>query len=413
MAVRSPHLLFLNPSAALGGAERVLLDLIASLRSAAPELRLTLIAGADGPLIGEAHALGAEAAALPMPRRLARLGDAGAHGPAGKQVGRLRLAVRLTLAAPSGLAYLSRLRRHVRALAPDLVQSNGFKMHLLAAWAAPRRRPLVWHLHDFVSYRPLMSRLLARASRRPEAVITNSRAVADDYATVHRGAAPLLPVYNGVDLERFTPRGPALDLDRLSGLPPPAPGTLRIGLLSTLSRWKGQKVFLRAVASIARERAIRGYLIGGALYATDGSQYGPRELQSEAERLGLDDRVGFTGFVERAERAIRALDVIVHASTEPEPFGLVIAEAMACGKPLVASRGGGVTELVEEGVDGLLHPPADADALAVALARLIDDDALRARLGAAGRRTAERRFDRRRMADELLPLYRRLLEAGP
>jgi glycosyltransferase involved in cell wall biosynthesis len=102
---------------------------------------------------------------------------------------------------------------------------------------------------------------------------------------------------------------------------------------------------------------------------------------------------------------MRALDVVVHASTEPEPFGMVIAEAMGCGRAVVISGAGGAAELVAEGIDGLSHPPGDHDALARCLDRLIDDGDLRARLGAAARATAERRFDPDRLAGQLVPLY--------
>ena len=131
------------------------------------------------------------------------------------------------------------------------------------------------------------------------------------------------------------------NLDALAGLPPAAEGTVRVGLIATFSRWKGHDTFLRAVASLPASVRIRPYIVGGALYDTDGSQYSAIELRRLAATYGLADRVGFTGFVESADQAMRALDIVVHASTSPEPFGLVIAEAMACGRALVTSATGG------------------------------------------------------------------------
>ena len=89
---------------------------------------------------------------------------------------------------------------------------------------------------------------------------------------------------------------------------------------------------------------------------------------------------------------MRALDVVVHASTEPEPFGLVIAEAMACGRPVIASRAGGAAEIVEPGVDGLSFSPGDVGQLAGAIARLAADPDERRRLGEAAARGA-RQFE--------------------
>jgi glycosyltransferase involved in cell wall biosynthesis len=122
--------------------------------------------------------------------------------------------------------------------------------------------------------------------------------------------------------------------------------------------------------------------------------------------------VGFTGYIDRPESALRALDIVVHASTEPEPFGLVIAEAMACGRPLVASAIGGAAEIVRVGVDALTHPAGDARMLASRILELATDSCLRARLGQAGRATAERRFDQARLAAEIVPIYRHAVGQG-
>jgi len=130
-------------------------------------------------------------------------------------------------------------------------------------------------------------------------------------------------------------------------------------------------------------------------------------LQDLAQRLGLSSRIGFTGYVDQPESALRALDIVVHASTEPEPFGIVIAEAMACGRPVIVSAIGGAAEIVQVGVDALAHPAGDAAALASRILELATDSCSRVRLGQAGRATVERRFDRARLAGEIVPIYRR------
>jgi glycosyltransferase involved in cell wall biosynthesis len=124
-----------------------------------------------------------------------------------------------------------------------------------------------------------------------------------------------------------------------------------------------------------------------------------------AAELGLGDTVVFTGPVDDPAGALRGLDIVVHASTEPEPFGMVIAEAMACGRPVVVALAGGALEIVHDGVDALGHTPGDASELADRLKQLASDPALRKRLGGEARRSAEKRFDRTRLAVELTPLY--------
>jgi glycosyltransferase involved in cell wall biosynthesis len=182
--------------------------------------------------------------------------------------------------------------------------------------------------------------------------------------------------------------------------------------MGTFARWKGHKVFLDAIARASSACALRAYVIGGAVYHTAGSQHSLDELRRYADGKGLSDRVGFTGFVDAPEAAIRALDIVVHASTAPEPFGLVIAEAMACARAVIASDAGGAREIFTPGVDALAHAPGDAADLADRIVELGADPAHRERLGRAGRRTAERRFNRRRLAAELAPVYHGPLRAA-
>ncbi|HYM23039.1 MAG TPA: glycosyltransferase family 4 protein, partial [Vicinamibacterales bacterium] len=265
------------------------------------------------------------------------------------------------------------------------------------------RAPLVWHVHDFVGNRRLTGRLLRWSRSRVAAVVANSRAVADDVRAVVGGDVRVAAVHNAVDLARFAPEGPRADLDRLAGMEPAALGTVRVGLVATYARWKGHDVFLRA---LARQSAmVRGYVVGGAVYQTEGSQLTTDELRRSVEELGLKGRVGFTGFVGRADEVYRALDVVVHASTAPEPFGLVIAEAMACGRAVVMSRAGGAAELVTPDVDALACPPGDVDAIAAAIHGLAADAGRRDLLGRAARASAERAFNRDRLARELIAVY--------
>jgi glycosyltransferase involved in cell wall biosynthesis len=179
-----------------------------------------------------------------------------------------------------------------------------------------------------------------------------------------------------------------------------------------MARWKGHEIFLRALSMLPADLPISAYIIGGALYETKGSQYTIDELRGVAARLGISSRIGFTNFVEEPAAALRALDIVVHASTKPEPFGLSIAEAMACGKAVISSGSGGAAEIVSDGETALVHAPGDAAGLAKRIACLIADPELRARLGHAGRLAAVRRFDRTLVTNKLIPIYRELIFAA-
>jgi glycosyltransferase involved in cell wall biosynthesis len=398
-------IVYLSACGQPGGAENSLLDILASLRAAKPDWSLHLVVSEEGPLVAQSLRLGVATTVVRLPRALARIGDAAAGGPAGQRQSRWSLFAGLLRAAPASLAYVRKLRRLLRELRPDVIHSNGFKMDVLGLWARPRRVPIIWHIHDYVSCRPLMARLLRRYAKRCALALANSQSVAADLKSVCGSHLTVKTIYNGIDLKRFSPDGPTLDLDALSGLAPANGDTVRVGMLATLARWKGHETFLRAMARIPAELPIRGYISGAALYQTNNSQYSLTELKRLASELGVAQRVGFTGFVEQPAAAMRALDIVVHASTEPEPFGLVIAEGMACGRAVIASGGGGVPELMTAGTDGLSHSAGDTGALAACILRLATDSELRLRLGLAGRTTAERRFDRTRLATELVPIY--------
>ncbi len=391
------RVLYLNPCGQMGGAETSLLELLRSVRMAEPDWELWLLLGEDGPLAGKAREVGVHVSVAPFPRALARTGDI--------SPGSLTAVGSLLLAAGGAALYASRLATAIRRIAPDVIHTNGFKMHLLGAWSRPKGTPVVWHMHDYVSSRRLMSRLLRRFSGRCAAAIVNSESVAADLNTVAPGVKTTV-IYNAIDLERFSPTGERMDLDKACGLEAASDGTVRVGLVATFARWKGHKVFLQALSRLPAGLPVRGYIVGGPIYQTDGSQWTRQELEQEVEQLGLAGKVGFTGMLDDPAVAMRTLDIVVHASTQPEPFGMVIVEAMGCGKPVIVSNAGGARELIEEELTALTHAPGDVSALAQQIERLAVGETLRARLGAAGRSEAARRFDGRRLARELTGLYR-------
>jgi glycosyltransferase involved in cell wall biosynthesis len=395
------RLLYLNPTAAMGGAERVLLDLLGIVRRAQPSWPLALIVGQEGPLAEDAAALGVDTQVLPFPRDFAQLGDFGLATPATWA----RFARKAVGGSVSTTRYIGQLRSAVAAFHPDVLHSNGIKMHLLGALAKPRTAKLLWHFHDYPSARPVTNRLVKALKHRCDGVIAVSHSVAADIRHELGPSLPVHAIWNSVDLARFAPDGPRLDLDALAGLPPGDATLPRIGLVATFARWKGHKVFLEMLAALKPVHPFRAYIIGGPLYETQDSQVSMDELRASIDRLGLAGRVGLTGFVKDAAAALRALDVVVHASTSPEPFGLVIAEAMAAGRCVVISDSGGVAELVADRETGLTYHAGDVKEMAAQVRTLLDDSSLRIRIGQAAHSAAGRQFDQQRMCVQLLDVY--------
>jgi glycosyltransferase involved in cell wall biosynthesis len=390
----------LSVSADFGGSETSLLEIVRGL-AATPGIEPVLILPREGPLGERARAAGARTRVLPMPDALIAFGEWSMRSAG--EIGRRTAVLARALAATR--TYTRAVAALLAEIEPDVVHTNGFKMHVLAARAAAGV-PIVWHVHEYVSPRPMSRLLLRHHVRRASAIVVNSQSVAADVSAALGAAAPVTTIPNAVDLSEFSPTGAVADLDALAGLAPAPPGTCRVGLLATFARWKGHDVFLRAVREATAP--VRAYVIGAPVYDTAGSQLTIDGLRARAAEFGITERVAFTGFAARPAPLLRALDVVVHASTEPEPFGLVIAEGMACGRAVIVSRAGGAAELVEEETDALAAAPGDAADLARAIDRLAADPALRARLGAAARRTAERRFDSRTFVASFVDLYSRL-----
>jgi glycosyltransferase involved in cell wall biosynthesis len=364
---------YLSPSSSLGGAERCLVDLLAVVRQFEPSWTLHLILPSEGPVVGAARSHGVEVVVLRH--------DA------------------------------SDVEHCLAGLRPDLVHSNGLKTHELSGLAAPQGVPVLWHLHDYVGSRPVIRGLLRGLRGRSAAAIANASAVAADAARAIGGAFPVRTVPNGIDLDEFSPSGPAVNLDALSGLPPAGPGVVRIGLVATMAFWKGHDVFLGALRELARRVKFRAYVVGGPVYQASGSEVSLEDIRRKIAELGLDREVGLAGFVDRPAAAMRALDVVVHASTRPEPFGLVVAEAMGCGRAVIASRRSGVAEFVRDGDDAILCEASVSD-LARVLRMLVADPMLRSRLGAHARVSAVKHFDRQRMGADVMAVYRELARVG-
>ncbi len=180
-----------------------------------------------------------------------------------------------------------------------------------------------------------------------------------------------------------------------------------IGMLGRLSPWKGQHIFLEACA-IVRERfpEVRFQIVGAALF---GEEEYEAQIRAQAEKLGLQDALEWTGFRSDAAQLLQKMSVVVHASTSGEPFGQVIVEAMLASKPVVATNGGGVPEIVQEGRTGWLVPMNDATAMAAAVIRLLENPETARQMGREGRERALNCFSIQKTAREIEAIYAEML----
>jgi glycosyltransferase involved in cell wall biosynthesis len=394
------RVLLVSPAAQLGGAERCLLDCVAALRRSSQRLDVGVLSLADGPLLQKAQALGATVQVVEPPPDVAAFGESG--------LGLAELAG-VVLSTPAALRFVLRLRSAIEQARADVVHTNGMKAHLLASAVVPASTRLVVHLHDFVGPRRASKWLLPALARRRKRVtfIANSQAVAADFARL-APEADVRTVYNVVDTDYFSPGPCEADwLASCAGTAPLKSGTVSFGLVATYARWKGHELFIEAAGRLRAahpEAPLHFYVVGGPIYETRGSQLTRDDLLRWAKRAGIEDCIGLVHFQDDIARVYRALNVVVHASTQPEPFGRTIVEAMACAKPVVVSNAGGAAELFQHGKNALGFLPGDAKALQERMSALLDAK-LRHGLAEAAHEHARESFGPGRLSEELLAVY--------
>jgi glycosyltransferase involved in cell wall biosynthesis len=227
-------------------------------------------------------------------------------------------------------------------------------------------------------------------------------------------------VADGVPASRICVIHPGVDIDRVRasvarsrdavreelGVPR---GSFLVLMVGNLREWKGQHVLLESLSHLPEDvrRQVHVCLVGD--HSVADRHYVTR-LRVIARDAGCESQVSFLGPRSDVPDLLAAADLAVHASIEPEPFGLVVVEAMALGVPLIASADGGPAEIVDES-SGLLVPPADPAALALALGRVAADQALRRTMSDAACRRA-RRFDLAHSIDAHVSAYARLRGRG-
>ncbi|WP_140722673.1 glycosyltransferase family 4 protein [Pseudomonas sp. Hp2] len=364
-------ILFVDQSGEMGGAELSLFDIA---RHHARDSKVILLS--DGLFREQLRAVGVDVEVLAL-------------GLAGRVERDSRLSNALS-AIPSLLKNALGLAR--RAHSHDLLYANTQKAFVVAALAsAIARKPLVWHLRDILTaahFSPGLRRLVvALANRFATCVIANSQATADAFRFAG-GNCAVHVVHNGIDpapfdaIDRDGARQ-ALRRELRSGSAP------LVGAFSRLAEWKGQHVLVEAMRDLPEVHAV---FVGGALFGEDAYE---ARLKRLAMDLGVSERCHFLGFRRDIPALMVGVDIVLHTSITPEPFGRVVVEGMLSGKPVIATEGGGINEIIDDGNTGLLVPPGDPQALHAAVRQLLDVRDRAMVLAERGRVEAHRKFSLR------------------
>lgn len=370
-------ILFLSHTAEMSGAEMSLLALISALDRT--KFSPIAVLPGTGPFMDRLVAAG-------VPAHVHRLTPA-------------------TIRSPFGLlGNLRALRSLSRARGVRILHANSFHAIKLAA---PFRRtggpPLVGHIRDILPF----TRLTRAAIFSCDRVVCVSEAAAEN---LRRGEGPgrigrLRVIHNGVDADRFRDL-PSRD-EALARLGVHAAGGPTVGIAAPLVRWKGQDVFLKAAAAVRREIPGAVFLVaGGDAFAEEGYV---ESLRAAAAAPGLAGHVHLLGFRENLRDLFAAMDVVVCASVKPDPLPRAVLEAMAAGRPVIASDIGGLPEEIADGMNGFLVPAGDPDALASGILNLLRDADLRRRMGREAASVAAARFSLDAHAAQVARLYEEIL----
>lgn len=296
-----------------------------------------------------------------------------------------------------------RLAQFIRELRADLVHLNNgiVRNHSWMIAARIAGVPCLTHERGIIDRFSTTDRVLARSL---QAVICISAAVERGLRAQGLDHLRLVRIHNGLDAAAMRPTRSSADVRDELGV---APGSPVIGIVGNIKAWKGQSIVVEAMARLqARWPGLVCLLIGDV--PREDASY-KATIERRIAELGLQRHVLITGFRSDVANYVNALDVLVHASVRPEPFGRVLLEAMALSKPVVASADGGVTEIVEPRKTGLLFRPGDADALAAGVDELLSNPDRAVSMGRAGRERLDVQFSLARNVESTQTLYDEIL----
>ena len=293
------------------------------------------------------------------------------------------------------------LRRH----RIDLIHlNNGFLPPEALVASRLSGIPCVVHLRDF--QRERISPATAGCVR---GVIAISDAVAASLRGKLVGTVAITTIHNAIDLERAQTAAAARG--RIRGELGIAEDQIAVGIFGRVIPWKGQLEFVQAmIPAVRANELLRPVIVGDE---SDGDPGYFDNIKLLIRKAGLEDAFILAGYRSNVEEFYAAVDIVVHASITPEPFGRVVPEAMAAQRPIIAANAGGPPEVIDQGIDGILFPPGDVAALTNAVSALAADPQLRARMGAAGFAKAAARFGIAAYSKQVAAVYAAVLQHEP
>jgi len=291
------------------------------------------------------------------------------------------------------------LMRLMRRIKPDIINTHSVIDSYLASIAAR----IVGNIKIIRSRHltiPTSSKLIYKL---PHRIITSGEAIRKDI--INRNKIPpekVVCIPTGVDIKKFNPK--LYDREKIRKEFNISKDEYLVSMIAFIRKMKGYPVFIEAASKVLKEIPTVKFLIVGHDFENR-----EEELKNQIKRLGIEPNFIFTGFRQDIPEILSAIDLFALSSLQKETTPQVISQALAMEKPVVATDVGNVSDLVKNGLTGILVPPGDADALANGILTLLKDPGMRKRMGKAGRRLVEEKFTLNQMIDKTEEVYNELL----
>ena len=350
-------ILYLHAGAEMYGADKVLLDLIKGLDKERFEAHVIL--PNQGLLVSELEKVGAIVSVLPYP------------------------ILRRKYFTPKGIfhyfkdyfSYSKELASYAKLQKIDLIHNNTTAVFEGMYLAKKANIPLIWHIHEII-LKPrfifhIMSYLISRKSTK---VVAVSNAVKNHFESSRfwKQKQTIDVIYNGVDSEIYHPYSEDVRQKLKEQFGIPAHSKV-LGMVGRVNAWKGQTDFLQAVETLLKEDAtLHAVMVGGVF---EGEEWRMEELLAAVESSPISKQITVKDFDPNTVDLYNLFDVFVLPSTNPDPLPTVVLEAMACGKPIVAYRHGGVTEMVVENYNGQFAEVKNPQDLSEKIKEVLEDSA--------------------------------------
>ncbi len=380
--------LYIDHSPEVGGATRVLLNLIATMKEAGSDVEPVFIFPAGSLSASDVRCeTGAEVIELDMPWFT-------------KKAGPFKLLSYLLAL----LRASSQIKKIIRREGVDIVHANTFIAALYSILPRLKSRiPLLWHMHDILEFTPVNKFFIRLPGRFADRIVCPSGAVKSSLMEFGVKGDKCAVIYNSTRELKEASTSEAIRSNFRDEFSITRNAPL-VGLVAVITRWKGHDLFIKAAQLIGKELPEACFVVvGDAMHPTDVEF--KSEVLALVRELGMEDQVIFTGRRADVTEIMKELDVVVHGSVEPDPFPTVILEAMSTARPVVAARSGGCSEMIEQGVNGLLYTPGDAGELATSVLKILRDRELAKAMGESGALILERKFSRQKNLKSILEEY--------